>query len=207
MDPSGIFIYRFGPFSLNPSERRLERNGSEIYLRPRVFDTLRHFVENPGRLISREELLDAVWQDTNVEPSNLTAVISEIRKALGKDAEIQAVWKHGYRLIVNVNITIVPDSITEKTTTPKIPLKDEASRFLRVFLCHSSNDKPAVRELYNRLRIDGMEPWLDEENLLPGQAWEQEIPKAVRNNDIVIVCLSRSAVSKTGYVQKEIRYA
>jgi UDP-2,3-diacylglucosamine pyrophosphatase LpxH len=78
---------------------------------------------------------------------------------------------------------------------------------LRLFLCHSSGDKPAVRELWRRLKTDGFEPWLDEEELLPGQLWQKEIPAAVRSCDVVIVCLSRSSVTKEGYVQKEIRVA
>jgi hypothetical protein len=78
---------------------------------------------------------------------------------------------------------------------------------LRVFLCHSSADKPAVRELYRRLQADGFEPWLDEEDLIPGQDWQREIPKAVKNSDVAIVCLSRDSVNKAGYVQKEIRLA
>lgn len=51
-------------------------------------------------------------------------------------------------------------------------------RKLRVFLCHSSNDKPAVRELYGRLKGEGwIDPWLDEEKLYPGQDWDLEIEK------------------------------
>jgi hypothetical protein len=80
-------------------------------------------------------------------------------------------------------------------------------RSLRVFLCHSSADKPAVRELYQRLKADGCEPWLDEEDILPGQDWQREIPKAVRASDVVIVCLSRGSVNKAGYIQKEITFA
>jgi formylglycine-generating enzyme required for sulfatase activity len=82
-----------------------------------------------------------------------------------------------------------------------------SSRSLRVFLCHSSADKPAVRELYQRLCADGVEAWLAEENLLPGQDWQLEIPKAVRESDAVIVCLSTGAINKAGYVQKEIKFA
>jgi hypothetical protein len=78
---------------------------------------------------------------------------------------------------------------------------------LRVFLCHSADDKPQVRELYQRLRNDGFQPWLDEEDLLVGQDWEREIEKAVRASHVVIICLSRNSVSKTGYVQKEILVA
>jgi hypothetical protein len=64
-----------------------------------------------------------------------------------------------------------------------------------------------VRKLYHRLRGDGFDPWLDEENLEPGQHWEKEIARAVRNSDVVIVCLSHDSTTKTGYVQKEIKFA
>jgi len=78
---------------------------------------------------------------------------------------------------------------------------------MRIFLCHSSADKPVVRELYQRLRADGFTPWLDEEDLLPGQDWQREIPHVVRQADVVIVCLSKGSINKAGYVQKEIRFA
>jgi hypothetical protein len=78
---------------------------------------------------------------------------------------------------------------------------------LSVFLCHASGDKPAVRELYEALQSDGFDPWLDEENLLPGQDWNYEIMRAVRASDVVVVCLSEGSVSKAGYVQKEIKFA
>ena len=81
------------------------------------------------------------------------------------------------------------------------------NRKLKLFLCHSKDDKPKVRELYHRLVADGFDAWLDEENLLPGQDWDLEIRKAVRESDVVVVCLSKGAVTKTGYVQKEIRFA
>jgi TIR domain-containing protein len=86
--------------------------------------------------------------------------------------------------------------------TPGTP---STQRPLRAFLCHSSDDKPAVRDLYRRLRAEGVEPWLDEEELLAGQDWDLEITKAVRTTDVVIVCLSRGSVNKVGYVQKELR--
>ena len=80
-------------------------------------------------------------------------------------------------------------------------------RPLRVFLCHSSDDKPIVRTLYHRLIADGFSPWLDEESMLPGQQWDQVISMEMRNSDVVIVCLSRGSIDKKGYVQKEIKYA
>jgi hypothetical protein len=82
------------------------------------------------------------------------------------------------------------------------------SRPLRVFLCHSSADKPAVRELYQKLRAESwIEPWLDEEELFPGMDWNMEIEKAVEATDVIIVCLSKNSITKEGYVQKEIKIA
>ncbi len=82
------------------------------------------------------------------------------------------------------------------------------TRKLRVFLCHSSQDKPIVRELYQRLNAEGwIDPWLDEEKLLPGQDWDMEIEKAVEVADVVIVCLSRMSVNKEGYIQRELKFA
>ena len=81
------------------------------------------------------------------------------------------------------------------------------ARKLRVFLCHASEDKPIVHELYQRLRSeDWIDPWLDEEKLLPGQDWNMEIEKAVQAADAVIVCLSNQSVTKEGYVQRELKF-
>jgi hypothetical protein len=74
---------------------------------------------------------------------------------------------------------------------------------LRIFLCHASEDKEAVRALYRNLRLPGFDPWLDEEKLLPGQDWDVEITKAIRSSHVFLVCLSRRS-DKRGYVQKEI---
>lgn len=64
-----------------------------------------------------------------------------------------------------------------------------------------------MRKLYESLRADGFSPWLDEEDLVPGQDWVLEISKAVRISDVVVVCLSRASATKAGYVQKEIKSA
>jgi formylglycine-generating enzyme required for sulfatase activity len=79
------------------------------------------------------------------------------------------------------------------------------SENVRVFVCHASEDKARVRQLCNQLRDDGFEPWLDEEQLLPGQDWEREITTAVRGSDAILVCLSKFSVEKVGFVQKELR--
>jgi formylglycine-generating enzyme required for sulfatase activity len=78
----------------------------------------------------------------------------------------------------------------------------------RIFLCHASEDKAQVREVYHRLQtIDGFEPWLDEEDLLPGQEWAREIPRALQASDFILIFLSRTSVAKRGYVQREMKLA
>jgi predicted GTPase len=81
------------------------------------------------------------------------------------------------------------------------------SRPLRVFLCHASQDKQVAHELYTKLQALGMDPWLDEAKLIPGQNWDAAIEAALRASDAIIVCLSNQSVTKTGYVQKEIKRA
>jgi len=80
-------------------------------------------------------------------------------------------------------------------------------RTLRVFLCHASDHKPAVRALYRRLLKEKCDPWLDDEKLLGGQHFPREISKAVKESHVVIVCLSKSSITKRGFVQKEIKVA
>lgn len=77
----------------------------------------------------------------------------------------------------------------------------------RVFLCHASEDKPQVRDVYQRLQALGFEPWLDEVDILPGQDWDYEIETALEESDFVIVFLSERSVVKIGYVQREFRRA
>ncbi len=80
-------------------------------------------------------------------------------------------------------------------------------RKLRVFLCHASQDKPVVRELYQRLLAEAwIDPWLDEEKLLPGQDWDMEIEKVLEDSDAVIVCLSSQSLTKEGYIQRELKF-
>jgi len=80
-----------------------------------------------------------------------------------------------------------------------------ARRKLRVFLCHVSEDKPVVREIYQKLVRYNIEPWFDEKNLLPGENWELLIPEVIRTCDIILLCLSRTFLVKEGYGNYEVR--
>src|SRR6266851_4717664 len=81
-------FYRFGQFVLDPGRRTVSRADSPVSLTPKAFDVLLFLVQNPNRLVTKEELLQAVWGDTFVEEGNLTQYISHLRKALeGKAAD------------------------------------------------------------------------------------------------------------------------
>lgn len=85
-------------------------------------------------------------------------------------------------------------------------LSGDTSGLSRIFLCHSRGDRQSVRHLYNRLKVDGYKPWLDEEDLLPGQVWEAEINNAILSSAIVLICLSNDSIAKPGFMHKEISH-
>lgn len=98
--------YQFGAFHLDTRERRLSCGGEVIPLRLKVFDTLLVLLENAGHLVTKEELLDAVWPETTVEENNLNHNVSVLRKALGERATgqqyIETVARVGYRFAAPV---------------------------------------------------------------------------------------------------------
>ena len=104
--------YRFGPFRLDVRERRLSRGDQIIPLRVKVFDTLLVLVENAGRLVTKQELLDAVWPETTVEENNLNHNVSVLRKTLGEKATgqlyIETVPRVGYRFAAPVDLVEPP---------------------------------------------------------------------------------------------------
>jgi DNA-binding winged helix-turn-helix (wHTH) protein/alpha-beta hydrolase superfamily lysophospholipase len=114
--------YRFGPFHLDVRERRLSRGGEVIPLRLKVFDTLLVLVENAGRLVTKQELLDRVWPETTVEENNLNHNVSVLRKALGEKATgqqyIETVPRVGYRFAAPVDAA-VPQTGASAAATAK----------------------------------------------------------------------------------------
>ena len=112
--------YRFGPFHLDVRERRLSRGGEVIPLRLKVFDTLLVLVENAGRLVTKQELLDAVWPETTVEENNLNHNVSVLRKALGEKATgqqyIETVPRVGYRFAAPVDAAVLQTGASAPAT-------------------------------------------------------------------------------------------
>lgn len=93
-------IYEFGPFRLEPAERKLLRGSEDLVLTPKAFDTLVLLVRNSGHLLEKEELIRMLWPDTFVEEGSLSNNIFLLRKALGEDPPyIETVPKRGYRFV------------------------------------------------------------------------------------------------------------
>jgi hypothetical protein len=75
------------------------------------------------------------------------------------------------------------------------------------FLSHAKEDAAFVGDLRQTLLQDGVLTWFDEKDLLPGDDWKREIDRAIESSDYVLVFLSAVSVAKTGYFQREFRYA
>jgi len=104
--PSCPVSYEFGPFVLDTIQHALLREGKPVALTPKTYDTLLVLVQNSGRMLSKEELMKALWPDSFVEESNLTQQVSMIRRALGESPGdpryVVTVPSRGYRFIAGV---------------------------------------------------------------------------------------------------------
>jgi TolB-like protein/DNA-binding winged helix-turn-helix (wHTH) protein/Tfp pilus assembly protein PilF len=93
-------LYEFGPFRLDPAERKLLRGNEIVALTPKAFDTLHLLVRNSGHLLDKDELIRTLWPDTFVEEGSLSNSIFLLRKALGEEpAFIETVPRRGYRFV------------------------------------------------------------------------------------------------------------
>lgn len=97
----------FGDFQLDLANECLWRAGERLSLTPRPFAVLRYLVENPQRLVTHDELLEALWPETYVQPQILRTYVLELRKLLGDDPAnpqyIATIPKRGYRFLAGVS--------------------------------------------------------------------------------------------------------
>lgn len=115
----------FGAFGLDTGNECLLRGDTPIALPPKPFAVLRYLVEHPGRLITHDELLDALWPETYVQPQVLRTYMLELRKALEDDAGqprfIQTVPKRGYRFVACVTESANGTHPSAKSTPEMAP--------------------------------------------------------------------------------------
>jgi len=107
-DEIGQILFSFGPFILDVSRSLLSCNGEEVSLRPKSFDVLTYLLKHPGRLVSRDELISAVWPDVIVTDDSLTQCLTEIRRALGDDQReiVRTVPRRGYLFELPVEASV-----------------------------------------------------------------------------------------------------
>ena len=110
--PSRHREYSFGPFTLNVDAAYLRRGSDEIPLRPKAFAVLAHLVEHHGRLVTKSELIDAVWPDAAVTDNSLAQCLLEVRRALNDEGLeiIRTKSRRGYIFAAPVRLTPLPFS-------------------------------------------------------------------------------------------------
>lgn len=118
-------VYAFGSFVLDPGERTLFSNGTPLHLPAKEFETLVLLVENNGKVLSKDAMMAAVWNDAFVEEGNLAKQISRLRKLLEVDGNkyIETVPKHGYRFKADVS-RVLPSSPTLDDSGAEVTLND-----------------------------------------------------------------------------------
>jgi DNA-binding winged helix-turn-helix (wHTH) protein/tetratricopeptide (TPR) repeat protein len=98
--------YRFGPFAVDRARYRVLRGDATVEVTPKLLDLLLHLLDHAGELVTKEQLLDALWPDANVTDNALTQAVSELREALGDEPGapqyIKTVARRGYRFIAPV---------------------------------------------------------------------------------------------------------
>ena len=106
MDKQTNRFYEFGPFRLDLTQRILLREGQHVPLTLKAYETLRVLVENSGRILEKEELLNQIWPDTFIEEATLAKNVSTLRKVLaegdGTREYIETIPKRGYRFVAGV---------------------------------------------------------------------------------------------------------
>src|SRR5215475_813442 len=115
--------YVFDGFTVDLARGCLMRHGEEVKLRPKSFNALIYLVENTSRLISKEELIGAIWPDVAVTDDSLVQCLIEIRKALGDDAQryIKTVRRRGYIFDAQVELNgWAPDASNERSHDAEI---------------------------------------------------------------------------------------
>ena len=119
--------YRFGPFDVDRARYRVTRANAVVELTPKLLDLLLHLLDHAGSLVTKEQLLDALWPDANVTDNALTQAVSELRQVLGDEAGspkfIKTVARRGYRFIA-------PVTVAESTAPADAPAPeyDDAAR-------------------------------------------------------------------------------
>ncbi len=125
---------RFGSFTLDLDRLCLRGPSGRADLRPKSFEVLRYLVEHTGRVVTKEEMLNAIWPDVTVSDESLTQCVSEVRRAIGDENQriIKTVPRRGYLMDVAISTDDVPGVHTPiaapfEPSSSSLPLPDRPS--------------------------------------------------------------------------------
>lgn len=141
-------IYTFGKFRIDAIEKCLFESSKIISITPKAFDCLLLLVENRGHILSKEEILETVWQGAFVEENNLAQNISILRKIIGEDL-IETVPRRGYRFVGNVNLAddVPTQTIIREKIRARIIYDDEEADSLPSSINQIIKQFPATNRL------------------------------------------------------------
>ena len=132
-------VFRFEGFEVRPGEWLLLKTGNPVAIEPKTFRVLVYLLRNPGRLVMKEELLSAVWDDSAVTENSLTRSIASLRRLLGDDAReprfIVTVHTSGYRFVCPVEFsedssgTSIPSPSVRETSVQKLTGRQTSSKW------------------------------------------------------------------------------
>ena len=121
--------YRFGPFLVDRARYRVLRGEAVLDLTPKLLDLLLYLLDHAGALVTKEQLLDALWPDANVTDNALAQAVSELRDALGDDAGtpkfIKTIARRGYRFIAPVDVVSPTPDTSHKIQRTAAPHVDD----------------------------------------------------------------------------------
>jgi predicted ATPase/DNA-binding winged helix-turn-helix (wHTH) protein len=125
-------VVSFGPFRIQPSARRLERDGEIISLGSRAFDLLCLLIERAGEVVSKVDLMTKAWPDLTVDESSLRFQIAQLRRVLGDDGDngsfVKSVTGRGYCFVMHVRTEKTQQAI--RTETPRLNLPARLARIV-----------------------------------------------------------------------------
>lgn len=117
--------FQLGPWTVSPASNELTQDGETLRVESKVMALLMVLAQHPLQLVSRDDLLSAVWPDVVVNPDTLSRAVSKLRHALGDDSQnpiyIETIPKRGYRLLVT------PEAIAEVPLPPRAQVPEGAS--------------------------------------------------------------------------------
>ena len=152
MVTGGALDFRFADFEIDIARRELRRAGALVHLEPQVFDLLVHLVKNRDRLVSKDELIEVIWQGRIVSEAALSSRISAARRALGDSGNdqtlIRTLHKRGFRFVGNFDADVAaPVAISGGQGPAREPAAKETPKLAPSAEPLPLPDKPSIAVL------------------------------------------------------------